>query len=523
MILIAVVLCISLVGCNREVSSSETNSNELNELIMASPQDNYDINPHLYAGTMSIQGMVFEALVENTEDGIKPLLAESWDVSEDGKTYTFYLRENVTFHDGEVFNAEVAKLNIDAVLRNKEMHTWSKIFEIITGCDVINEYTLQVTLAESYYPFLTEMGLTRPFRFISPKCFIDGETMNGVNGYAGTGAYVLVEDVADQYAVFEAYENYWGGEPKIKKVTRKVLPIGQTTILALQKGDINFLFTELGGDALDAEALMALNNDDRYQIVRSDPMYTKQLFACTGNTDSPISEKLVRQAVWYGIDRETIASVIANNLETPAYTMFSKNIPYANIALEKRGYSIEKSIELLEQAGWKLEDGQAYRTKNGKPLEINVYYASSKASQKAVCELMQSTLAEAGIKLNLVGEEALSIRERRLSENYELLMDSTFGKPYDPQSTLMSKGYLLAAKGIPGIEEVYAKIDAIVVTTDETERQELYAEVLTKFHDEACFIPLTYSTVTIVAPANLQNITFRQTQYEIPLEKMYFQ
>lgn len=67
------------------------------------------MNPHVYGGSMSAESMIYEPLVRNTKDGIKPLLAKKWDVSEDGKTYTFHLRDDVKFHDGTTFDADAVK------------------------------------------------------------------------------------------------------------------------------------------------------------------------------------------------------------------------------------------------------------------------------------------------------------------------------------------------------------------------------------------------------------------------------
>lgn len=95
---------------------------------------------------------------------------------------------------------------------------------------------MYVSVQEPYYPTLAELSMTRPYTFISPNHFINGHTKDGISGYSGTGPYRLAEHKIDQYAVFEANENYWGGAPKVKKMTMKVLPAGETTLMALQKG-----------------------------------------------------------------------------------------------------------------------------------------------------------------------------------------------------------------------------------------------------------------------------------------------
>ena len=130
-----------------------------------------DMNPHVYGGSMSAESMIYEPLVRHTKEGIKPLLAKKWDISEDGKTYTFHLREDVTFHDGTRFDAEAVKKNIDAVQQNKKLHSWLKISTLIDNVKVKDKYTVQLHLKEAYQPALAELAMPRPYVFVSPKDF----------------------------------------------------------------------------------------------------------------------------------------------------------------------------------------------------------------------------------------------------------------------------------------------------------------------------------------------------------------
>ncbi|WP_264629274.1 ABC transporter substrate-binding protein, partial [Candidatus Symbiopectobacterium sp. NZEC135] len=108
----------------------------------ASTKDIRDINPHLYSGEMAAQNMVFESLVVNTDNGVQPWLAERWVISPDGKTYTFHLRQGVSFSDGEPFNAPAVKLNIDAVLANYQRHAWLELVRQIERVEVIDDATV---------------------------------------------------------------------------------------------------------------------------------------------------------------------------------------------------------------------------------------------------------------------------------------------------------------------------------------------------------------------------------------------
>lgn len=526
--LLATLLAVSwLAGCSSAKPSSAEGEAGLTELVYATAKDINDMNPHLYPGSMAAQGMVYESLVENTKEGIKPLLAESWEISADGKVYTFHLRKGVTFHDGAPFDANAVKLNIEAVQRNAGKHTWIRLSTKLASVEAIGEHTVRLTLTEAYYPALLELSMTRPYVFLSPNDFKDGETKDGVTGYNGTGPYKLVEHVAEQYARFEANDAYWGGAPKMARITAKVLPSGETTLLALQKGEVNFAFTDdRGADSIDVEGMERLAATDGYQIVRSEPMNTKIIVANSSKQESPVSEKAVREALWHAIDREAISRTIFSGTETPAETLFSANVNYADIGLAKRAYDLEEAKRLLDESGWgEAGDGQV-RSKDGRSLTMKLYYDANSSSQKTQAELLQSEVNKLGMKLELIGEESSSIANRRASGDYDLLFNQTWGLAYDPQSTIAAfaseSSYRHTTGGIAQAEELYRKIDAVMSSVDEQERQQLYTDILTIVHEEAVFIPLTNGSVTVVAPTALQGISFKQTQFELPFERMYY-
>ncbi|MBR2565470.1 MAG: nickel ABC transporter substrate-binding protein [Paenibacillus sp.] len=529
--LVAVIAIVS--GCAQNDTKKNTQaepqvSGVTNEIVYASAKDINDMNPHLYTGSMPAQGMVYESLVENTSEGIKPLLAESWDISKDGRTYTFHLRKGVKFHDGEPFNAEAVKQNLEAVQVNAEKHAWIKLSTKLKDVRVKDEYTVELVLSDAYYPALVELSMTRPYVFISPKDFIDGGTRDGVNGYHGTGPYKLTGHKVEENATFEANPEYWGGEPAIQRITAKVLPAGETTFLALQKGEINVVFTDdRGADSIDVEAMDQLAASGEYQVVRSEAMNTAMIVANSSNQSSPVHEKAVREALWMGIDRDTISKDIFNGTQTVADTLFSSNVNYANVDLKVRAYDPEAAKRLLDQADWTLAEGKTVRTKSGEPLAMKLYYDSNSSSQKTQAEFIQYAMKEIGIDLELKGEESSSIANRRATGEYDLLFNQTWGLAYDPQSTIAAftsdSAYKHTTSGIAEAADLYKKIDQVMSSTDEETRTALYADILKMVHDEAVFIPLTNGRVTIVAPKRLQGITFKQTQYELPFEKMKFE
>ncbi len=528
-IIFALVLVL-LAGCG-EKGTAQTGAAEgekKTDLIYASAKDINDMNPHLYTGSMPAQGMVYESLVENTADGIQPLLAESWDISEDGKVYTFHLRKDVKFQDGEPFNAEAVKANFDAVQANSEKHAWIKLSTKIVSTNVIDEHTVELVLSSTYYPTLVELSMTRPYVFISPKDMINGGTKDGVNGYHGTGPYMLTEHNVDENATFVANENYWGGKPEIQKIVAKVLPAGETTFLALQKGEIDFVFTDdRGADSIDVHAMDQLAESGEYQVIRSEPMNTSIIAANSSKKDNPVSETAVREAIWHAIDRDTISNDIFEGTQTPAQTLFSSNVNYADVELKTRSYDVRTAEKLLDEAGWRVGSGDAARTKEGKELKMDLYYDSNSSTQKTQAEYIQNELKNIGIQLSIIGEESSSIANRRSTGEYDLLFNQTWGLAYDPQSTISafasSSAYLHTTSGMAGAKDMYAKIEDVMVSTDENTRKALYADIMRMVHEEAVFIPLTNGSMTIVAPKNLDGIAFKQTQFELPFERMKFQ
>jgi nickel transport system substrate-binding protein len=525
--LLVTILCFSLfvAGCqsnNEEGRASSTNDKTPQELVFANFRDIRDLNPHLYGGELYAQNMLFESLVMVTDDGIEPWLAERWDVSDDGKEYVFHLREDVTFHDGETFNAEAAKLNIDAVLDNIDRHGWLELVRLIESVEVVDDYKLKIVMSEPYYPMLTELAVTRPFRFISPNAMIDGTTKDGVDGFYGTGPYVLTENKQDEYAIFTVNEDYWGEMPDIEKITVKVIPDNQTRVMALQNGEIDMIY---GKNMIDAESFSTLESDANFETIMSEPISSRIILL---NTTSEILDDVnVRKALQHAVSKEAISEGIFNGSEAPADTLLSKTVPYADIDLDPYEFDTDKAEQLLEEAGWMRSDDQSIREKDGDSLSLTLHYNSDAVSEKAIGELLQSEFGSIGIELDIIGEEEQSYRDRQKSGDFEIIFDISWGTPYDPQSFLSGMkmpvyGDYYAQQGLEQKEKIDDSITQALISTDEAERQDLYTYVLTTLHEEAVYIPLTYERNRAVFIPELKNVMFNPSQFEVPFEKMSF-
>ena len=510
-------------GAENSAAASEAGASEgKEELVFVNYRDIRDLNPHLYAGEMYAQEMLYETLVNITADGYEGCLAESWDISDDGKTYTFHIRDGVKFSDGEVCDANAIKANFDAIIENKDRHTWLEMMNLLVGVSAPDDKTFVIELSEPYYPLLTELGVTRPFAMISPKAMKDGSTKDGVNAYIGTGPYVLTDFVTDEYAVFEANENYWGEQPKIKKITVKVISDNQTRILALEKGEIDMIF---GKNMIDADAINQYTGNDKFTVSLSDPTSTRQIVLNT--TRDVLADKEVRQALQHATNKQAISDGIFYGLEQPADTLFAKTVPYCDIDLEPYAYDVELAQSMLDEAGW-VVGADKIREKDGQKLNIDLLYNSDSVTEKAIAEYLQSEYQKIGISLNIHGEEEQSYRDNMKAGNFDMVFNICWGTPYDPQSSLAAMrapvyGDYAAQLGLEDKADIDQAITDILVSTDETKRQELYTFVLTRLHEDAVYIPLTYECNKAIYRSDLQGFHFTQTQYEVPFADFYFE
>lgn len=492
------------------------------ELVFVNYRDIRDLNPHLYAGEMYAQEMLYETLVNITEDGYEPCLAESWEISGDGRIYTFKIRQGVTFSDGQVCDANAIKANFDAIIENKDRHTWLEMMNLLVDVSAPDDETFVIELSQPYYPMLTELGVTRPFAMISPNAMKEGSTKDGVDAYIGTGPYVLTDFVTDEYAVFEANEDYWGRQPRIRKITVKVIPDNQTRVLALEKGEIDLIF---GKNMIDADAVNKYLDSEEFQVALSDPTSTRQIVLNTAN--GVLRDKAVRQALQHATNRQAISDGVFYGLEKPADTLFASTVPYCDIDLKPYGYDTALAESMLEEAGWTMGSG-GLREKDGQTMAMSLLYNSDSVTEKTIAEYLQSEYGKLGIKLDIKGEEEQSYRDNMKAGNFDMVFNICWGTPYDPQSSLAAMrqpvyGDYAAQLGLEDKKEIDQAITNILVSTDEAKRQELYTFVLTRLHEDAVYIPLTYECNKAISTSALKGVGFTQTQYEVPFTSMYFE
>lgn len=517
-LLVAAMLLLStaLAGCSKANTSAQGNNTAgqaVGEKVvtLSWPRDIGPMNPHVYNPSQLIgQSMIFEPLVNYGAGGkLEPALAESWTISKDGKEYIFKIRQGVKFSDGSAFNAMIVKKNFDAIMKNVDNHSWLGFIPLLDKTEAVDEFTFKLTLKEAYYPTIQELSVVRPVRFLGEAGFPDdGDTSKGVKAPIGTGPWMLTEYKTDEYAIFSRNPNYWGEQPKVDKIVFKIIPDGDTRVLALEKGELDLIY---GEGMISLDAYKQLEASGEYETKLSEPVATRQLVINT--TNEALADLKVRMALQAGFNKQAMVDGVTSGFEEKADNLLPTNLPYTNISVAPVSYDAEKAKAYLDEAGWKLPEGKTVREKDGKPLELELIYEKSEQIQKPMAETLQAEWAAIGVKLNITGLDLTEQIKRFRANDFDLNFFSNYGSPYDPHSFIQitaEKGFGIseALTNLPMKAQLDQQIHDALVSTDEKKRAELYGSILTTIQEQGAIIPISYVKKMVVANKRLGGVEF---------------
>jgi len=487
------------------------------------PTDLGPINPHLYSpNQMFAQAMVYEPLVRYGTGGeIVPWLAESWTASEDGREYAFKLREGITFSNGEPFDAAAVVANFQAALANLERHSWLELANQIAGVESVDRYTFLLRLHEPYYPLMQELALPRPFRFVAPSQFVEGGTVKGIQAPIGTGPWRLVESRLGELYLFERNERYWGDRPVYDSVMVKVMPDPNSRAIALETGQVDMVYGISG--PISPDTFERFKKRGTMTAELSDPYET--LMIALNSQQGPTADAAVRQAINHAVDKDMMIDTVLYGTQRRADTLFASNVPYADVGLQPYAYDPAMAEALLEEAGWRFEPGRNIRSRDGVELRVDLVFIGTDAVYKSMAEIIQGDLAKVGIGVALIGEEESSVYARQRDGRFGMIFNRTWGAPYDPHAFVSSMrapshADYQAQLGLPDKPEIDALIGAVLLSTDEDRRQALYRDILTRLHEHAVYLPLTYLSAMAVARPEVEGIEFGALSSEIPFDRL---
>ncbi|MEG1594783.1 MAG: ABC transporter substrate-binding protein, partial [Oscillibacter sp.] len=252
------------------------------------------LDPHVAvaAGTKEVMFNVFEGLMKPAPSGdLIPAVAERYDLSEDRTTYTFTLRDGVTFHNGEPVTADDVVYSIQRCADASQGNPLVPAFSVIQSVEATDEKTVEITIAEPNNEFISYMTTA-----ILPRAYSEQATAP-----MGTGPFKFVSRVAQDTIVLERYEGYWGEKAALDKVTFKVIENADSLVLSLQSGAIDLC-------AHLTNTQVAQLSD--YNILEGTMNLVQALYL--NNAAAPFDDVRVRQALCYAVDRQEILDLTAD-------------------------------------------------------------------------------------------------------------------------------------------------------------------------------------------------------------------
>ncbi|MDX1523349.1 MAG: ABC transporter substrate-binding protein, partial [Anaerolineae bacterium] len=363
--------------------------------VIAINEDPGHFNPGITTGfnVHAVADSMFNGLVALDQNlNPEPDLAASWDISDDGTVYTFNLVPGVQWHDGAPFTSADVKYTFEEVLFNFHSRTKAGLGSVVQSIETPDEQTVVFTFTESYGPLLQRLDVTEAP--ILPKHIYEGTDPQEAPANlqpVGTGPFVFEEYVQGESVTLVKNENYFKpGLPYLDRLVFRLIPDDTTQLLALEEGEIDFVFRVPDPDV---QRLRQLGTID---LVGSTTGAGggNCIMTLTFNLEKEIFQDLrVRQAVAHAINRQQIVDQVLFGQGRVASAPISSGISFAHAAgvLNEYDYNPERAAQLLEEAGYPAGE-------NGTRLTMDIIHFPQ---FNKYSEVMKQNLAEVGVELNV--------------------------------------------------------------------------------------------------------------------------
>ena len=493
------VICIGLflTGCGSQ-ENAKTNTDTEKKVVrtcIASEPDNLDPWKSDAGDTAAIMMNVFEGLVSFNEDGdYIPGIANKWDISDDGLTYTFTLRDDVYFHNGNKLTMEDVIYSYDNYTGKETGKPLSSKFEIIESYEAVDDLTFKITLKEKSSAFL---GFTN--EAILPKDYTEQESFP-----IGTGPFKFAEYIPGQKVVFEKNESYYNDakKAKIDGVEVFIMSDYSAIVSALKSGQLDLAM-------IMPDNIETLQND--FNIMTSAQNMVQLLGL--NNKVKPFDDERVRKAISYAVDKEEIIKGAFDGYGTEIYSNFSPVLKnYYNDELsEVYTYDIEKAKELLKEAGYE----------NGFDMKITV--PGNYVQHMDSAQIVAQQLKKIGINVEIETIEWATWLDRVYKKADYQSTIIAFGGKLNVNDILIRYTTGFRKNFINFSDENYDKcIYDAAKESDINKQQELYKEAQRILTEKAASVYICDPNLTMAAVKNLKGYTFYPLIFH-DFSKLYFE
>lgn len=446
------------------------------------------LDPHLINDNATARAafQIYETLVyRDTDSSIKPRLAESWTTSDDGTVWTFKLRQGVKFHDGETFNAEAVKYNIERLKNPETAAPKASVVDMVKSVDVVDEYTVAFTLSEPSSVFLAQIS-SYTTGMLSPK---SAESQGKEFGQhpVGTGPLKLESWDYGSSLVMTRFDDYWGEKATVDSITFRIVPEDASRVMMLKTGDADLVA------GIPPVQIEELQSDPNVKVLVETGYRT--IFLGMNSTVKPLDDVRVRQAVNYAIDRESIIKNVMRDVASyPDSFMVSNVIDNSAKGLGCYEFDQEKAKALLAEAGYVDGFTLTLSTPEGRY-----------AMDRQVAEVIQAMLMEVGItaEINVLDWGAYS--EQATSGQHQFFLLGMGCPTGDPEFNLFMnfgtegpQNYSRFSNAT--VDQLLAEQSTIL---DAEERSKVMYRIQEELKNDACGAPLYYEQQTYGSGADV--------------------
>lgn len=494
-VIVLMILMVGLLlsGCSSAPkSSAPAASGNEKVLKLRLPSSLASLNPqHTTAlRDMKVWTQIYEGLygIDESKNGYYQELAKDVKLSADKKVYTITLRDGVKFQNGEPLKASDV---VFTYMRAKKDPRFGYLTAKIKDVTAVNDSTVNITLSEAYAPIL--------HTFYSLKIMNEkevtslGDKFGTVPSKAGTGPYYPTEYNVATGVKLQAFENYWGGAPNIKKVEYRVISDEATVQVSFHNKELDYLEDVA---LSNWNALKEQVGPENHAMIKGNNIHFLAVNYQSPTNNSVLANDKVRQAIFYAINKDDINKAMAAGHGTPAVSyMPHEYVPTSpETGFETYKFNIAKAKELLKEAGYP----------NGVDVGTIISYPSPTSFNGIIAQVIQSNLAEAGIKAGVQVAVNSIITPKMYAQNYDLAVFSDSNN-FDfnnirQQVHSESKGmYLVKYKdGKFDWQRIEKLVELGAAASDNNERLKNYTELWKIVMNSATIHPLIHRPVAIV-------------------------
>ncbi|MGD8997607.1 MAG: ABC transporter substrate-binding protein, partial [Anaerolineae bacterium] len=504
-LILLAVMSMLLPGCGEQVSGGT--------LVYGLTLAPSGIDPHIDASSeLGIPlTSVYDPLVWLTPEGeFVPGLAKDWEISQEGLTYTFYLRDDVVFHDGTPFNADAVRFSLQRIV---DPDTQSRKARGMLGpydrTEVVDDHTVRVHFREPYAPFLTSLS-TVYLAMVSPEAVSEWGDEYQFH-QIGTGPFMFKEYVPKDHLTLVRNPDYdWApsfferqGLARLEEVTFRFYTDPAVRVLALESGEADVM-----GEIPPQDAIRLDEDPDYVLLPVPIPGQPLQFFLNTRR--SPLDDDSVRRALIYAVDRRAIVETVFEAYSLLAFGPLTRpTFAYDSTVEGMYPYDPRQAAGLLDEAGWIDSDGDGVRDRDGQPLSLDAILMSW-GYVPEVAQILQDQLMQVGVDIesrqmtfsNALGEVAegsYHLAPFLFSSSDPDILRTTF------HSSNIEGGFNWSKVSDAQLD---AWLDEGKQEMDEAARREIYARIQQHIMEEAMILPIRDYVNLNAARADVRNLRY---------------